>query len=50
MPCCGRTPWDVPNTDMITTYPVLVTCHAGVDTGQAGVYTQPVSLNQPKET
>lgn len=26
MPCCGRTPFEVPRTDRITLDPALVTC------------------------
>jgi hypothetical protein len=28
MPCCGRTPFEVPRTDRMTLDPSLVTCHA----------------------
>ena len=26
MPCCGRTPFEVPRTDRLTLDPALVTC------------------------
>lgn len=26
MPCCGRTPFEVPRTDRMTSDPALVTC------------------------
>jgi hypothetical protein len=32
MPCCGRTPFEVPAYDRITADEDLVTCHPGVRT------------------
>jgi hypothetical protein len=29
MPCCGKTPFEVPRTDRITLDPELITCKGG---------------------
>lgn len=46
MPCCGRTPFEVPRTDRMTVMPLLVTCE-GIEV-KASAFTEPSSSQRPQ--